>query len=64
MTRLWVPTQSQRAIRRSIGRTVGRIGCFSRRGMPVITWLPTLPVPKSRNGVSLLAFRPLCAAER
>src|SRR5262245_39728233 len=25
--------------------------------MPVITWLPTLPVPKRRNGVSLFALR-------
>src|SRR5437867_1165947 len=24
--------------------------------MPVSTWLPTLPVPKSRNGVSLFAL--------
>ncbi len=29
---------------------------FSRRGMPVRTWLPTLPVPNRRNGVSLFAL--------
>ena len=27
----------------------------SRRGIPVRTWLPTLPVPNRRNGVSLRA---------
>src|SRR5687767_4411578 len=36
---------------------------LSSRGIPVSTWLPTLPVPKRRNGVSLFALLSVIRSE-